>query len=65
MLDWQLFRTVTRGRKNLKIGKKQHLRIVHFTPESVVHYTPDCIVQYTPEYSTPLYFFNNNLWGGT
>ena len=48
MPDWQLFRTETRGRKKLPIGKKQHLKIVHFTPESVVHYTPDCVVQYSP-----------------
>lgn len=51
MPDWQLFRTETRGREKLQIGKKRHLKIVHFTPESIVHYTPDCIVQYSPEYS--------------
>lgn len=51
MPDWQLFRTETSGRKKLQIGKKGHLKIVHFTPESIVHYTPDFIVQYSPEYS--------------
>jgi len=56
MPDWQLFRTETRGRKKLPIGKKQHLKIVHFTPESVVHYTPDCVVQYSPEYSKIIKF---------
>ena len=51
MPEWQLFRTETRGRKKLPIGKKLHLKIVHFTPESIVHYAPECIVQYSPEYS--------------